>query len=394
MVVEAMIRNNVCMNAHPTGCDRYVQEQIDYVKSAGPISGPVHALVIGSSAGYGLSSRIVAAFGAGAGTIGVAFETPAKGSRTASVGWYNDRAFLQAVDAWEPDGSGAGKHRTFLGDAFSHAMKRDVMAAIKEMFGTVDLVVYSLASGLRFDPDTGERYTSVLKPLERPYSSITLDGKTGTLVEASIEPATEEEAAATVKVMGGEDWELWIRALQEAGVLADGAKTVAYSYIGPEITFPLYRDGTIGRAKEHLEATAGKLTGMLAPQHGVAYVSVNKALVTRASSVIPAVPLYLAILYRVMKKKGIHEETIQQAYRLFGERLYTGGAPLLDGDGRIRIDDWEMRADVQSEVLEAWNKVTPDNVGTLADIHGFQQAFLNIHGFGFEEIDYTVDVEV
>lgn len=382
------------MNAHPLGCEQYVRDQIDYVRSNGTIKGPKNALIIGSSTGYGLASRIVAAFGSGSGTLGVAFEAPAKGSRTATVGWYNDRALLKALDAWEGKGAGAARHRTILGDAFAHEIKGKVVDAIREMFGTVDLIVYSLASPIRIDPDTGERYTSALKPVGKPYDSVTLDAVEGTLKEASLEPASDEEVFATVKVMGGEDWKLWVKALKEAGVLAEGVQVVSYSYIGPEVTFPLYRDGSIGKAKEHLEATAHEITRELESLRGHAYVSVNKALVTRASSVIPAVSLYMAILYRVMKEKGIHEDTIQQIYRLFRDRLYTGNAPEVDGEGRIRIDDWEMREDVQSEVGTAWKSIIDGNLRDLADLDGYYTAFLNIHGFGYDSIDYSKDVAV
>ena len=394
MIVEPRIRNNLCMNAHPLGCEKYVHDQIEYVRSSGAVGGPKNALIIGSSTGYGLASRIVAAFGSGSGTLGVAFEAPAKGSRTATVGWYNDRALLKALDAWEEGSPGAARHRTILGDAFSHGVKSQVVERIREMFGTVDLVVYSLASPIRIDPDTGERYTSVLKPVGKPYNSVTLDAANGTLKKASLDPATPEEVAATVKVMGGEDWQLWMRVLREAGVLSENVRTVAYSYIGPEITFPLYRDGSIGKAKEHLEASASAITGELEGIGGSAFVSINKALVTRASSVIPAVSLYMAILYRVMKKKGLHEETIEQIYRLFRDRLYTGKPLETDGKGRIRIDDWEMREDVQREVQEAWNRVSEENLRDVSDIDGYFKAFLNIHGFGYDSVDYTADVEV
>lgn len=383
-----MIRNNICMNAHPVGCAKNVERQIDYVRSLGPIPGPRNVLVIGASAGYGLASRITAAFGSGAATIGVAYESPAKGSRTASAGWYLDRAFCTFADE-------AGlPNRSIIADAFAHATKQEVVGVIREMMGSVDLVVYSLASGVRPDPDTGEMYRSTLKPIGRDYASVTLDSKTMKITEATVEAATESEIEQTVKVMGGEDWELWIKALREADVLAPKAITLAYSYIGPEITFPLYRDGTIGRAKEHLEATAHRLSETLRDIDGNAWVSVNKALVTRASSVIPAVPLYLALLYQVMKKKGIHEGTIEQACRLFSEKLYAGGPPPLDEEGRIRIDDWEMRDDVQAEVQRAWDAVTESNLADYADIEGFQNDFLQIHGFGFEGVDYDADVEV
>ncbi|HKK49159.1 MAG TPA: enoyl-ACP reductase FabV [Alkalispirochaeta sp.] len=387
MVVKPMIRSNICMNAHPHGCERNVARQIEYVTSQGPFNGPQNVLVIGSSGGYGLASRITAAFGSGAATIGVAYESPAKGKRTATAGWYQDLAFRRFADE-------AGlPNRSFIGDAFAHETKNDVIAAVKELMGSVDLVVYSLASGVRVDPDSGEMYRSALKPVGQRYESVTLDGKTAELKPTAMDPATEDEIEQTIKVMGGEDWKLWIEALRDAGVLADNAITVAYSYIGPDITFALYRDGTIGKAKEHLEATAHELDEMLSPGGGHAWVSVNKALVTRASAVIPGVSLYLAVLYGVMKKKGLHEGTIEQMYRLFSDQLYGNGPPDVDDHRRIRMDDWEMRDDVQREVHELWNAVTEENVTQIADVAGFQHEFLQIHGFGFDEVDYEADIE-
>jgi enoyl-[acyl-carrier protein] reductase/trans-2-enoyl-CoA reductase (NAD+) len=392
MVIKPMIRNNICMNAHPVGCAVNVQRQIDYVRSRGTFDGPKNVVVIGASGGYGLASRIAAAFGAGAATIGVSYESPAKGSRTGTAGWYQDLAFREAAEE-------AGLvHRSFIGDAFSHETKDQVISAVKELMGTADLVVYSLASGVRVDPDTGEMYRSALKPIGRRYESITLDGKTGTLKSAAIDPATDDEIEQTVKVMGGEDWNLWIDAFEDAGVLADNAVTLAYSYIGPDLTFPLYRDGTIGRAKEHLEETARTLDRRLQERGGRAWVSVNKALVTRASSVIPAVPLYLAIMYRVMKEHDVHEGTIEQMDRMLRERIYSqftdGAAVPVDEAERIRMDDWEMREDIQKIVHEAWNNVNEENLAEHADLEGFQRDFLQIHGFGFDEVDYEADVEI
>ncbi|TVR02761.1 MAG: trans-2-enoyl-CoA reductase family protein [Spirochaetaceae bacterium] len=382
MPITPMIRNSICMNAHPKGCELHVQEQIDYVRSRGPVPGPKRVLVIGGSAGYGLASRIVSAFGCGAGTLCVAFEREPSEKRSGSSGWYATEAFDAAArEAGLPT-------KTIIGDAFSHEIKAQTVDAIKEMFGSVDLVVYSLASGVRPDPDTGEQYRSVLKPLGKTYRAATVDPITSTISEAVIEPATEEEAAATVKVMGGEDWKLWIDKLSAAGVLAEGAITVAYSYIGPELTRPVYREGTIGRAKDHLEQTARDLDKQLQKIGGHAWVSVNKALVTRASAVIPVVPLYLGILYRVMKEKGLHEGCIEQIYRLYADRLYTGSAPEVDNQQRIRLDDWEMRDDVQAEVDRIWPTVTQENVEQLADLEGYRTEFLQIHGFGFPQINY------
>ena len=392
MIVKPMIRNNICMNAHPAGCRENVRRQIAYVREQGPFEGPKNVVVIGASGGYGLASRIVAAFGAGAKTIGVSFETPAKGSRTASAGWYQDQAFREEAEK-------AGLvHRSFIGDAFSHETKSQVVEAVKELMGQADLVVYSLASGVRVDPDTGEMYRSSLKPIGKRYESVSLDGKSGELKPAAIDPATDEEIEQTVKVMGGEDWNLWIDAFEDAGVLADNAITLAYSYIGPDITFPLYRDGTIGRAKEHLEETARTLDRRMRERGGHAWVSVNKALVTRASSVIPAVPLYLAILYRVMKEMNLHEGTIEQMYRLMNDRIYSqladGATVPVDEEDRIRMDDWEMRDDVQTAVRTAWDSVNEENLAQLADLEGFQRDFLQIHGFDFDSVDYEADIEV
>ena len=387
MVIKPMIRNNVCMNAHPVGCARYVQEQIDYVKSQGTFEGPKNVLVIGASNGYGLATRISAAFGARAATIGLAFEKPASRKRTASAGYYNLQAFDEAA---EREGLA---HERINADAFSHETKKDVVERIRERFGTVDLVVYSLASGVRTDPDTGEQYRSVLKPIGKPYHSRSVDAFKGTIGEAELEAATREEIDATVKVMGGDDWKLWMEALRDGGVLADGAKSIAYSYMGPELTRPIYRDGTIGQAKEHLESTAGEIHRMLEGVSGEAYVSINKGIVTRASAVIPVVPLYMSILFRVMKEKGLHEGAIEQMYRLFTERLYTDGTVPTDDEGRVRIDDWELRDDVQNEVNALFPQVTEETLEQITDIEQYRRDFLHLHGFGYDDIDYEQDVE-
>jgi len=387
MVIKPMIRNNICMNAHPEGCAAYVAREVQYVRSKGAIkNAPKHVLVIGSSTGYGLSSRITAAFGGGAGTLGVAFEREASEKRTGTAGWYNTVAF-------EAEARKAGLvAETINDDAFTYEVKAETVSRIKRLFGTVDLVVYSLASGVRTDPDTKEMYRSVLKPIGAEYTAKSIDFMTGEVKDITVSPATDEDVRQTVNVMGGDDWMLWIKALLEAGVLAPGAKTVAYSYIGPELTKSIYREGTIGKAKEHLEATAAKLTAMLAPVSGTAYVSVNKAVVTRASAVIPVVPLYISILFRIMKEKGLHEDCIQQMYRLFAERLYTGGKVPVDEEGRIRVDDWEMRDDVQQEIARQWSGVTSENLKQIGDLSQYQSDFLQMHGFGFDSIDYEKDV--
>ncbi|MFW5785725.1 MAG: enoyl-ACP reductase FabV [bacterium] len=387
MVVKPMIRGGICMNAHPEGCDLLVQKQIDYVQSRGTLDGPKAALVIGSSAGYGLASRITAAFGAGAGTLGVAFEKPASKKRTATSGWY-------AAHAFDRKAKEAGLvAETIIDDAFSHETRAAAIERIRRLFGKVDLVVYSLASGVRTDPDSGETFYSALKPIGRAYSATSLDPMKETLGEVTIEPASREEIDATVKVMGGEDWELWIKALMDAGVLTDGARTVAYSYIGPDLTRPMYREGTIGKAKDHLEATASRVTALMEPVNGSAYVSINKAIVSKASAVIPVVPLYMSTLFRIMKEKGLHEGPIEQMHRLFSDRLFAGAPVPTDEEGRIRMDDYEMRQDVQEEVTAVWPRITQANLKELTDLEGYQTDFLQIHGFGFPEIDYDKDIE-
>jgi len=382
MIIQPMIRNNICLNAHPRGCVLYVQQQIDYARKQGQLKFPKRVLIIGSSAGYGLASRIVSTFSAHADTLGIAFERPASGKRTASAGWYANEAFLQKAKE-----TGLYAH-TIIDDAFAHSTKEQAVQAIKEHMGQIDLLIYSLASPIRIDPDTGERYTSVLKPIGSSYSSLSADFS-GNLRTVEVAPANDTEIRDTVKVMGGEDWELWIRHLQKEQVLAKGIHTVAYSYIGPELTYALYRQGTIGKAKEDLEARASTITALLSSLSGVAYVSVNKALVTRASAVIPVVPLYLAILYKIMQEKNIHEACIEQMYRLFASRL--NGDPNIDLQGRIRMDDWELRKDVQDEVNKRWKRISPETAHELADFTRTQQEFLQIHGFSFDQIDYTKD---
>lgn len=387
MIIKPMIRNNICMNAHPLGLAVETQKQIDYVKQQPSLEGPQRVLIIGGSAGYGLATRIVAAYACHAATFNVAFERPATGKRTATVGWYNTEYF---EDQAKRDGKDA---QTVYGDAFSEEVKQEVIGKIKDSWGSVDLVVYSLAAPMRVDPITGIEYRSVLKPIGEPLHARTVDMMSGTFKEVTIDPASEEEVQATVKVMGGEDWELWIDRLLDAGVLADGCKTVAYSYIGPEQTRRVYREGSIGKAKEHLEATASALTAKLTAKSGKAYVSVNKAVVTRASSVIPVVPLYGVILFKVMKEMGLHEGTIEQMYRLFSDRLYAGGEVPVDEEGRIRVDDWEMREDVQKRVSELFDTVDETTVHQETDIDAYANEFLKIHGFGVDGVDYDADVE-
>lgn len=386
MIIVPKTRGFICTTAHPDGCAANVQSQIDYVKSQPPLENPPkNVLVIGASTGYGLASRIVPAFSGRASTIGVFFEKPGTERKTGSAGWYNSVAFEEAA---KKEGLYA---KSFNGDAFSNEMKDQVLATIEKDLGKIDTIVYSLASPRRTDPETGEVFKSVLKPVGAPYSQKNLNTDTGEVNEISIEPAVEEEIAHTVKVMGGEDWEIWIRALSDRGLLADDFNTVAYSYIGPELTFPIYTNGTIGRAKEHVEATAARLNESFG--ENTAVVSVNKALVTQASSAIPVVPLYISILYKIMKEKGIHEGCIEQIQRLFADYLASGSPGNLDEKGRIRIDDWEMRDDVQAEVGEVWGNVTTDNLSSVSNFSDYKEEFLRLFGFGMEGVDYESDTE-
>ena len=386
MIIQPKIRGFICTTAHPEGCARAVQDQIDWVKAQAPFGGPTKVLVIGSSTGYGLASRIAASFGAGASTLGVFFERPADKKRTASAGWYNTVGFENAARA-------AGHYaRSINGDAFSDEIKAQTIAAIKEDLQQVDLVVYSLASPRRTHPKTGESFSSVLKPIGDSYSSKTVNVQTGEVSDISIETASEEEIAHTTAVMGGEDWEMWIHALDGAGVLAEGVHTVAYTYIGPELTHPVYRDGTIGRAKNHLEQTGLTLNEYLQNKNGSAHVSTNKAMVTQSSAAIPVVPLYISLLYKIMKEKDCHENCIQQMYRLFADRLYADAPPATDDRGRIRIDDWEMREDVQAAVAALWSSVNTETLEAVSDITSYREEFLGLFGFGFDGIDYDVDV--
>ena len=387
MTVTPKIRGFICTTAHPQGCAKHVAQQISVVKNRGPIAnGPKRVLVIGSSTGYGLSSRIAAAFGCNAATVGVFFERPSEGDRTATAGWYNTAAF-------EKEAQAAGLYaRSFNGDAFSDAVKNEVIAAIKADLSQVDCVIYSLASPRRTHPKTGEVFKSVLKPIGEVFTNKNLNTTNGAVTEVSIEAVQGDDIAQTVAVMGGEDWEMWIDALLEAGVLANGVQTVSYSYIGPEVTWPIYKNGTIGRAKEDLEHVQRKLDAKLAEIDGKAWVSVNKALVTQASSAIPVVPLYISLLYKVMKDMAIHEDCIEQMDRLFRERLYSGH-PQPDEVGRIRLDDWEMKPEVQALVAERWAQVNTENLAEFGDFAGYQSSFLRLFGFGLDGVDYEADTD-
>ena len=384
MIIEPKIRGFVCITAHPAGCAKKVNDEITVAKASPLEAGPKKVLVIGSSTGYGLSSRITAAFSSGADTLGVFFERPSTNGKPASAGWYNTVAF-------ENEAHAAGLYaKSINGDAFSNEIKANVIQTIKEDWGTVDCVIYSLASPKRIDPADGTVYKSCLKPIGTSFTNTSLDTNKGLVENVSIEPANEEDINNTVKVMGGEDWELWMEALSEAGVLTSKTKTVAYSYIGPEVTWPVYKNGTIGTAKLDVE----RASRAIHEKYGIdAYVSVNKAVVTQASSAIPVVPLYISILFKIMKAKGTHEGCIEQIVRLFKDRLYHGSLNL-DEAGRIRVDDWEMDPEVQAEVSAIWPKVTTENLRELSDFASYQKEFLELFGFGSEGIDYSAEVEV
>ncbi len=389
MVIKPKVRGFVCVTAHPGGCAAHLQEQIAHVRAGGPIKdGPRKVLVLGASTGYGLASRVAAAFGSGAATAGVFFERPSEEGRLATPGWYNSIAFTAAARA-------AGLYaRNFNGDAFSTAMKQEVVAALKADLGQVDLVVYSLASPRRTHPTTGAVHKSVLKPVGTTYTNKTVDTDKGIVSDITIEPATDAEIADTTAVMGGEDWEMWMDALEQGGVLAPGATAVAYSYIGPEVTWPIYKNGTIGLAKNDLERAAVRIDAQLKAQgYGRAFISVNKALVTQASSAIPVVPLYISILYKIMKARGLHEGCIEQMRRLFATQMYNGNPLNFDEGGRVRLDDWEMRPEVQAEVVKIWPQVTTENLAALTDIAGYRAEFLKLFGFGLPGINYEAEVE-
>nr|WP_315223343.1 enoyl-ACP reductase FabV [uncultured Flavobacterium sp.] len=385
MIIEPRMRGFICLTAHPEGCEQNVKNQIAYIQSKGAISGAKKVLVIGASTGFGLASRITSAFGSDAATIGVFFEKPPVEGKTASPGWYNSAAF-------EKEAHKAGLYaKSINGDAFSNEIKRETLDLIKADLGQVDLVIYSLASPVRTNPNTGILHRSVLKPIGQTFTNKTVDFHTGNVSEVSIAPANEEDIANTVAVMGGEDWKMWMDALKAENLLAEGATTVAYSYIGPSLTEAVYRKGTIGRAKDDLEATAFTITDSLKDLGGKAYVSVNKALVTQASSAIPVIPLYISLLYKIMKAEGIHEGCIEQIQRLFKDRLYSGSDVATDEKGRIRIDDWEMRDDVQARVAQLWLEATTETLPGIGDLAGYKNDFLNLFGFAFEGVDYEAD---
>ncbi|OBZ14449.1 trans-2-enoyl-CoA reductase [Bacillus sp. FJAT-27264] len=385
MMIKPRTRGFICTTAHPEGCAAQVAEQVEYITSQPPISGPKKVLVIGASAGYGLASRIAAAFGSQAATIGVYRPSTASDSRTASTGWYNSAAFEKLATE-------AGlQSYSITGDAFTDETKARTIELIRSELGEVDLVVYSVATARRTDPATGISYTSVIKPIGNVYTNKTVNFHTGEVNYVTLDPATEEEIDATVKVMGGEDWKLWIDALDEAGVLADHTVTVAFSSIGSELTPEIYRAGSIGKAKDHLEATAKELNARLSTRGGRAYVAITKALVTQSSSAIPIVPLYISLLYKVMKEQGLHEGCIQQAYRLLSERLYAPEGTPVDTEGRIRLDDLEMLPAVQETIAKLWDEITTDNIYELSDLQGYRREFFQLFGFETEGIDYEAE---
>lgn len=387
MIITPKVRGFICTNAHPEGCAANVREQIEYIKQQPAIEdGPKNVLVIGASTGYGLASRITSAFGCGAKTLGVFFEKPPTERRTGSAGWYNSAAFHEEAKA-------AGLYAKSLnGDAFSNEMKQKVIDTIKADLGKVDLVVYSLASPRRQDPETGTLYSSVLKPIGKDYTEKSLNTDTMEVSDVTIEKASEEEIANTIKVMGGEDWELWINALSEAGVLADNCKTAAYTYIGEKITWPIYGHATIGKAKEDLDRAAKAINETLAPVNGQANVAVLKALVTQSSSAIPIMPLYISILYKIMKEENTHEGCIEQLYRLFTEGLYTS-SPRLDDVNRFRMDEKELRPETQAKVDVLWPQVTAENLFDLTDYKSYNAEFMKLFGFGLDGIDYEKEVD-
>jgi len=386
MVIQPKIRGFICTNAHPVGCAEHVREQITYVKQHGQVAnGPKNVLVIGASTGYGLASRITAAFGSGAKTLGIFFEKEATEGKTGSAGWYNTAAFEAAANAeglWN-------KHLN--GDAFTDEMKSQAISLIRAEMGKIDLVVYSLAAPRRKDPVSGEIYSSVLKPIGQAYTAKNLNTSKREIEEVSVEPANDEEIFNTVKVMGGEDWERWLDQLHAAGVLAENVQTVAYTYIGKELTWPIYGKATIGRAKEDLDRAASAITSKLTGQGGHAYVASLKALVTQASSAIPIMPLYISLLYRVMKAEGTHEGCIEQIYGLFRQCLYNPER-VLDDAGRLRMDGKELADHIQAEVTALWQQVETNNIDELTDYKGYHQEFLRLFGFGYSHVDYDADV--
>ncbi len=388
MIIKPKIRGFICTTTHPTGCEANILKQIEFVKAQPKLKdAPKNVLVIGSSSGYGMPSRISAAFGGDANTIGVFFEKAPTERKTGSAGYYNAAAFDKAAHE-------AGLYaKSFNGDAFSHEAKAKVIETIKEDLGQIDLIIYSLASPVRKLPDTGEVIRSCLKPIGETYTSTAIDTNKDTIIEASVEPATQEEIDDTITVMGGQDWELWVNTLSEAGVLSETCKTVAYSYIGTELTWPIYWDGALGKAKEDLDRAASVLNTKLAATGGQANVAVLKSVVTQASSAIPVMPLYIAMAFKVMKEHGIHEGCMDQVFRLFSTQLYNDGAEQnVDDKNRFRLDDWELRDDIQQACRDIWPQVTTENLFDLTDYAGYKKEFLQLFGFEIDSVDYDAEV--
>ena len=387
MIIRPKVRGFVCVTTHPVGCERNVEARIAHA-TARPLARPPRSvLVLGSSTSYGLGSRIALAFGGRAATFGVFFDRPPRGKRSGTAGWYNTAAFEARA------GRAGLQSACYNGDAFSHETKERVVDALKRDFPPVDCVVNSLAAPRRTHPDTGETFTSVLKPIGTPYRSKTLNTDRAEVVDIELEPATQDEVDATVAVMGGEDWAMWMDALARGGVLAPGCRTFAYSYIGPELTWPIYRDGAIGEAKADLHRTAQRLDAELSRSGGGAHVAILKAVVTQASSAIPVVPLYMSILFRVMKEKGDHEGPMEQAQRLYGSKVYGPGGIETDENGFIRMDDLEMKPETQAAVLRAWESVSSETLRSVADFDGYRTEFLRLFGFEVPGVDYGADVD-
>ncbi len=386
MIIKPRVRGFMCVTTHPVGCEANVKQQIDYVKRRGPIAnGPKRVLVLGASTGYGLASRITAAFGAGAATIGVFFEREGSADKPGTAGWYNSAGFHKFAEA---EGLYA---KSINGDAFSDEIKQKTIDLIKQDLGQVDLVVYSLASPRRQHPKTGVVHNSTLKPIGKDFTQRGIDTDKEVVKEFTLAAANQEEIDNTVAVMGGEDWQMWIDALDAAGVLAPGAKTTAYTYIGEKITWDIYWNGTIGAAKQDLDHRVLNIRKKLATTGGDARVSVLKAVVTQASSAIPIMPLYLALLFKVMKADGSHEGCIEQVDGLFRDSLY-GASPKLDSDGRLRADGLELRPEIQNAVAGLWEQVTNENLNELTDIKGYKHEFLKLFGFEIDGVDYDADV--
>ena len=383
MIVKPKVKGFMCTTAHPEGCRAAVKAQIDYVKAQPKTEGCKKVLVIGSSMGYGLASRIAATYTCGADTIGIIFDKPGKETRTGSAGWYNTAAFEEFA---KEDGYYA---KTVNGDAYSQEIKDKVIELIKKDWGKADMVIYSIAAPRRKTPD-GATYRSVLKTTGEEYTNKTIDLMTNEISEVTIPPATEEEIHDTIKVMGGEDWKLWIEALKAADVLEDNAVTVAYSYIGPKLTYPIYYNGSIGMAKKDLYKAADDMNALYSDVK--AYVSVNKAVVTQSSAAIPIVPLYISILFKIMKQNGLHEGCIEQIYRMFHDRIYTDGDVVTDENHLIRMDDYEMKPEIQEAVFDMWNNVSENNINEIADIAGYWHEFYEIFGFEIDGVDYDADV--